>query len=263
MSMYYVSMAPGYYKTWGTEENSFWCCTGTGMENFARIAEYVYAVKDDRLFINQFVSSSLSYPEDGLKIIQQTDLPLGDKVSLRIECKEKTALKLAVRIPSWTSNDYSAKVNGRDLGTRSAAGSYLIIDRAWKNNDLIEIVFKPSLWYTSLPVKNNYVSLGYGPIVLAAVFGEAAVDDSLRHRYGPYDGTPVEVPSVMFNTDDINNYVTVTDSTRRYFSIKSTEGKGIDLVPFLSVEKEYYSVYLPFNSRGSAQNNKRVDPSIH
>jgi len=263
MSMYYVSMAPGYYKTWGTEENSFWCCTGTGMENFARIAEYVYAVKYDRLFVNQFVSSILNYPENGLKIIQQTDLPLGDQVSLRFECSEKTALKLAVRIPSWSGNDYSAKINGRDLETRSAAGSYLFIDRIWKNNDLLEIVLKPSLWYSFLPVKNDHLSLGYGPLVLAAVFGEANVDDTLRHRYGPYDGTPVEVPSVVFQTDRISDYVIATDTGRRTFSIKSTAGKGIDLIPFLSVHNEFYSVYLPVNSQSSTQNNKRVDPSIH
>ena len=248
MSMYYVSMAPGYYKTWGTEENSFWCCTGTGMENFARIAEYVYAVKDDRLFVNQFVSSILSYPEDGLKIIQQTDLPLGDQVSLRFECSKKTALKLAVRIPSWSGNDYTARINGRELETRSGAGSYLIIDRVWKDKDLLEIVFKPSLWYSFLPVKNNYLSLGYGPLVLAAVFGEAAVNDSLIHRYGPYDGTPVEVPAVVFNTDSINEWVSTTDTGRRFFNIKSTAGKGIDLIPFMSVQKEYYSVYLPVDS---------------
>jgi DUF1680 family protein len=233
------------------------------MENFARIAEYVYAVNDDRLFVNQFVSSSLSYPENGLKIIQQTDLPLGDRVSLRFECSKKTALKLAVRIPSWSGNDYSAKVNGRELETRSAAGSYLFIDRVWKDKDSLEIVFKPSLWYSFLPVKNNHLSLGYGPLVLAAVFGEATVDDSLRNRYGPYDGTPVVVPSVMFNTDDINDCVIATDTVRRFFSIKSTSGIGIDLIPFLSVNKEYYSVYLPVNSLGFTQNNKRVDPSIH
>jgi DUF1680 family protein len=215
------------------------------MENFARIAEYVYAVKDDRLFVNQFVSSILSYPENGLKIIQQTDLPSGDEVFLRFECTKKTALKLAVRIPSWSGNDYSARVNGKDLETRSAAGSYLIIDRVWKDNDLLEIVFKPSLWHSFLPVNNNYLSLGYGPLVLAAVFGEATVADSLRNRYGPYDGTPVEVPSVMFNADSINDWVNATDTSRRLFSIKSTAGKGIDLIPFLSVSEEYYSVYLP------------------
>jgi len=233
------------------------------MENFARIAEYVYAVNDDRLFVNQFVSSILSYPENGLKITQQTDLPLGDKVYLRFECSEKTALKLAVRIPSWSGNDYSAKINGRDLESRSAAGSYLMINRVWKDKDVLEIVFKPSLWYSFLPVKNNHLSLGFGPLVLAAVFGEASVDDNLRNRYGPYDGTPVEVPSIVFNTDSINEYVTATDAGRRFFIIKSTSGKGIDLVPFLSVNKEYYSVYLPVNSHGFTQNNKRVDPSIH
>ena len=32
MLMYYVSLKPGYYKTFGTPFDSFWCCTGTGVE---------------------------------------------------------------------------------------------------------------------------------------------------------------------------------------------------------------------------------------
>jgi uncharacterized protein len=29
-TQYYISLIPGAYKTYNSEDNSFWCCTGTG-----------------------------------------------------------------------------------------------------------------------------------------------------------------------------------------------------------------------------------------
>jgi len=263
MSMYYVSMAPGYYKTWGTPESSFWCCTGTGMENFARTAEYIYDVKDDRIYINQFISSALGFSELGLKLIQTTDMPLGSSTVIETECTGKKSFRLAVRIPSWSGNNYSVKLNGRILSSKASSGSYLMVDREWRNGDKLEITFKPSLWSSLLPVSNNFVAFGYGPVVLAARFGEAGVDSTLRVRYGPYDGGPVNVPAVQFGTDEITTYVQPVDLENRQFSIRSVDGKQIEMVPFLNIYKEYYSVYLPVDTIKNILNNRKVDPSIH
>lgn len=263
MAMYYVSMAPGYYKTWGTPESSFWCCTGTGMENFARIAEYIYNVKDDRIYVNQFVSSKLSLTEAGITIVQTTDLPSGNKVMIETECDGTRALRLAVRIPSWTGSDYVANLNGKPLDSKPAPGSYLILDREWKDGDKVEISFTPSLWYSLLPVKNRFVAFGYGPLVLAAKFGEATVDSTLRRRYGPYDGTPVSVPAVQFSTGDFTSFLKHIDMNNRHFSINGVNGEQIDLVPFYKIFKENYAIYLPVDTGKTSLNNKRVDPSIH
>ncbi|MBE0675486.1 MAG: glycoside hydrolase family 127 protein [Bacteroidales bacterium] len=263
MSMYYVSMAPGYYKTWGMPESSFWCCTGTGMENFARIAEYIYGVRDERIYINQFVASTLDYPEHGLKLTLRTDLPVGKSMSLEAETTGKTGLRLAVRIPSWTGSEYTVTINGRPLDSKPSPGSYLLIDREWNDGDKLEIEFVPSLWASNLPVRNRYVAFGYGPLVLAARFGEAEVDSALRYRYGPYDGKPADVADVDFNSADIARYIQAVDIRERHFTIQDINGKSIDLVPFIDIHNEYYSVYLPVDSGTIRLNNKRVDPSVH
>jgi DUF1680 family protein len=36
MKTYFVSTQPGHFKVYCSPDNSFWCCTGTGMENPAR-----------------------------------------------------------------------------------------------------------------------------------------------------------------------------------------------------------------------------------
>jgi len=244
-SMYYVSMAPGYYKTWDTPENSFWCCTGTGLENFGRIADYIYGVKDDRLYVNQFVSSSLNYEEHGFTLVQNTSLPDGNNVNIEVEAGSSTPLKLAVRIPSWSGDNYEATINGEEISPKPAPGSYMLIDRVWQDGDVLDITFTPQSWYSLLPVTNEYVAFGYGPLVLTAKFEEAEVGEDMRHQYGPYDGEPIDVPEIRFNTENFEDYIEVVDLENRHFTVTSKEGNKIDLVPFYDIHKEYFSVYLP------------------
>jgi uncharacterized protein len=245
MSMYYVSMDQGFYKTWGTPDSSFWCCTGTGMENFSRIAEYIYGRLDDRLYVNQFAPSTFKDQENGFTLTQYTTLPIGDHVGIEIKSDASVPLKLAVRIPSWSGSDYQVAINGEMLTTKPSAGSYLLIDREWEDGDMLDITFTSQLWYSLLPVTNNYVAFGYGPVILAARFHKAEVGADLRHRYGPYDGEPVEVPAVRFNPNKFEDYIEIVDINKRHFKILTQSGNTIDLVPFYDIHMEHFSIYLP------------------
>jgi DUF1680 family protein len=42
MLMYYLPLAPGLYKTFGTPNDAFWCCTGTGSEEYAKLNDSIY-----------------------------------------------------------------------------------------------------------------------------------------------------------------------------------------------------------------------------
>lgn len=247
MSMYYVSMDQGYYKTWSTPDSSFWCCTGTGMENFSRIAEYIYGKKDDRLYINQFVPSIFSDQLNGFTLKQSTSLPNGDQVSIEIKTKESLPLKLAVRIPPWTRSHYQVRINGEKTKVKPSPGSYLMIDRVWKDGDMLELTFVSQLWYSLLPVTNDFVALGHGPVVLTARLQEADVGEDLRHRYGPYDGEPVKVPNIRFDPHSFEEFITVVDREKRHFRVMTCKGETIELVPFYDIHMEHFSVYLPVN----------------
>ncbi len=233
------------------------------MENYVRIADYIYGVKDDLLYVNQFVSSRLYYEDQGFSLIQNTTLPGGDNVNIEIRTINPLPLKLAVRIPSWSGNDYRATINGKTVDTKPAAGSYLLIERVWKDGDILDITFTPQLWYSLLPVTNSFVSFGYGPVVLAARFRDADVGADLRHRYGPYDGEPVEVPTIRFSTDNIEDYVEVADINKLHFRVRTLSGEEIDLVPFYDILTEHFSVYLPVDIDEFSIYEKRVDPSEH
>ncbi len=54
MLMYYVPLQPGMYKTFGTPFDAFWCCTGTGSEEYSKLTDSIYFHDDS------FASSSTS-----------------------------------------------------------------------------------------------------------------------------------------------------------------------------------------------------------
>ena len=48
MMTYFQSTRPGYVRLYHTPFDSFWCCTGSGIENHARYGESIYAQHDER-----------------------------------------------------------------------------------------------------------------------------------------------------------------------------------------------------------------------
>ncbi len=262
MTLYHIPTAPGYYKFWATPDSSFWCCTGTGMENFSRTSEYIYAVEENILYVNQFIPSELNYKNEGFKLMQETTMPDGKNLNLKIICNGPKALKLAIRIPSWTGENYTVTLNGKKLESKSASGSYLVLDRVWNSGDNIDISFTPHLWFSLLPVTNKYVAFGYGPVVLVAAFPR----ENVKYKTGyeePSHGKPIEVPGIQFDPNTFSKNIVAADSKNLIFKIKSESGSEIKLMPLYKVIDQYFSLYLPIGNVENKIKMKRYDATDH
>ena len=53
MTTYFQPMASGYFKVFSSPEENFWCCTGTGMENFSKLGESFYFKKGNTLIVDK------------------------------------------------------------------------------------------------------------------------------------------------------------------------------------------------------------------
>ena len=80
---YFVSTLPGFYKVYGSFENAFWCCTGTGMENPARYNRFIAKDYDGTIYINLFIPSAIT-TEDGWKIAIETKFPYEQSAHIKI-----------------------------------------------------------------------------------------------------------------------------------------------------------------------------------
>ena len=74
-TQYYLSLTPGVWKTFNTEDQTFWCCTGTGVEEYAKLNDSIYWRDDDGVYVNLFIASELDWPEKGFKLRQDTQYP--------------------------------------------------------------------------------------------------------------------------------------------------------------------------------------------
>ncbi len=72
------------------------CCPPNLVRFIPSIADYMYTLDDDTLYVQQYMSSMGSF--DGVSIEQKTDYPYSGKVFIR---SDAGARRIAVRIPWW------------------------------------------------------------------------------------------------------------------------------------------------------------------
>lgn len=246
MMMYYVPMMPGMYRTFMKPFDSFWCCTGTGMENHAKYGDSIYFQDGDGLFVNLFIASELDWKEKGLKVRQETRFPEEPKTTLVIAAVRPLRLALHIRVPGWAAGECSVKINGKTLEASASPSSFLTIDRTWKGGDRIEVALPMKLRLERLPDRPDIAAVLYGPIVLAGKLGggEALTEDKVAGKYGP-EGDPVQVPRFDFkDTAPLENWIKPAAGQPLTFR---TEGAGkpndVTLVPFYKLFGERYAIY--------------------
>lgn len=184
-SSYFLSMSPGAWKTTCTEDQTFWCCTGTALEEFAKLNDTIYYHDDSGIYVNLFVGSRLQWKERGIRIRQVTDFPKSDRTVLHIEETPQTEWTFNLRMPSWAPEGCSVHINGEAVEAIGSPGSYLMIRRTWRAGDYIEMVFPMKLTAEPLSDDSSLQAFLWGPIVLAAQFPRGDIRSDLQHNQGP------------------------------------------------------------------------------
>jgi len=168
MTTYMMPLRSGCAKGFSDPHNSFWCCTGTGMENHAKYGEFIYFHGEDSLCVNLFVHSELDWAERGLKLVQETRYPEEQATRLIFNCKKPVRLNIIVRHPYWVENGFDIKVNDETVPDDSVPGSYACVNREWRDDDILEVKLPMTLRTEAFADNAHRVALMYGPIVLCA-----------------------------------------------------------------------------------------------
>jgi DUF1680 family protein len=198
LTIYFLSMSPGAWKTTCTEDQTFWCCTGTALEDFAKLNDTIYFHDGENLYVNLFVSSDLHWKEHGIRLEQKTLFPQSDRTVLTVHSSPAAEWTMRLRIPAWTTSANFVIVNGRRLDVSGAPGSYLSIRRAWKSGDRVELVVPMRLHVEPLRDDRTQQAFFYGPLVLAGQFPLGQIDFDLQHSQGPeiQELPPMNVPAL-------------------------------------------------------------------
>lgn len=182
-TQYYLSLTPGVWKTFNTEDQTFWCCTGSGIEEYAKLTDSIYWRDDAGLYVNLFVPSELHWAERGFRLRQETTYPEGERTTLIVVDARPDELEIRLRVPAWLPAAPTVRLNGRMLDTSAQPGSYLTIRRGWKPGDRLDVALPMSLRVEAMPDDPRMQAFLYGPLVLAGDLGNEGLTEA--HIVGP------------------------------------------------------------------------------
>ena len=166
MVLYYMPLRSGSERPsrFGTPEHSFWCCTGTGMESHSKYGDSVYFHSDRDLYVNLFMATELTWKGRGVKVTQKTKFPEDPSTRLTIDAANPVAMAIHVRYPSWATAGIVLNVNGEKQPVTTQPGSYVKLDRTWKNGDTITLTLRCEAFRDD----DNKAAVMFGPLVMCA-----------------------------------------------------------------------------------------------
>ena len=230
-SVYFLSMSPGAWKGLCSEEKSFWCCTGTALEEYSKLSDSIYYRDERGVTVNLFIASELDDSERSIGLRQDTKFPDEPRTSFTVTKAPASAWTLRLRVPSWASAA-AVKVNGRLLDATPGAGSYLSIARAWKKGDRVDLELPMSLAAEPFPDEPRVQAFLYGPIVLAGDLGaQGLTDDLIVDKQGPdVAKIPMSVPELRTSGKKLEDWIKPDASSPLTFRAATSES-GVTLKP--------------------------------
>jgi DUF1680 family protein len=252
---YYTPLAAGYWKLFGAPNAGFWCCHGTGVENFSKLADSVYFRDGDGVWVNLFVPSEVNWKEKGVRLVQDTRFPESDTTTLTIRAEKPTRMALRVRVPYWVAEGGSAKLNGRQLDAFAGPSSYLVVDRTWRDGDRLDVRLPMRLHAHPMPDDSSVQAVMYGPLVLVGRLGTEGITAENRRAEPTKPRTvpeyknpaPPLAPEIHAATDDVTTWVMPTTGKTLEFATKG-QTSSTTLVPLYRLFDERYVVYWTVRS---------------
>lgn len=174
--MYFQPMGSGYYKLF--RHGLFWCCTGTGIENYVKLGDSIYFTNDARIYVNLYFSSQLQYEAQNLLLKQLSNLTDGYVATFTIDSLDSQAIlantELYLRVPHWSVGLPELKINGHVQQVNLVNG-YMKIQGV-KVADEIVLTFKKEVQVDQLKDNQHVMAFRYGPTVLSAGLGNHDLD---------------------------------------------------------------------------------------
>ena len=250
MLMYYVPLKPGFWKTFGKPFHAFWCCTGTGIEEYSKANDTIYFHDDHSIYVNLFIGSEAHWKEKDVRLLQDTNFPVEQGTTLTFKADKPTALALKIRIPYWTEGA-QIKVNGKAQNVIATPSNYAEIKRTWHDGDKVEVSLPMHLHTTPLPDDQTLQAAMYGPLVLAAEMGTEDLTKAMIYGdYGPdeekHKGYPM--PEVVTAANSPTGWLERVPGDDLKFRTVG-QSQQTSLIPLYKLFDQRYSVYWKVNTK--------------
>ncbi|HJV77377.1 MAG TPA: beta-L-arabinofuranosidase domain-containing protein [Paludibacter sp.] len=147
-------------ESMGQHERQAWfgcaCCPGNITRFMASVPTYMYASRDNDIFVNLYIQSTgkVKTDKNEVALSQATQYPWDGKIKITVKPLKNQKFAINLRIPGWAENEpvptdlykftekalaaCEIRVNGKVVKLSQNNG-YASIDRIWKSGDVIEL----------------------------------------------------------------------------------------------------------------------------
>lgn len=181
---------PNPLESVGQHARSEWfgcaCCPSNVCRFIPSIPGYVYAQRDNDIYVNLFVESNSNLNVEGneVHIAQKSKYPWEGDVIIEVNPETTTDFSLLIRIPGWLKhpvpsdlytyldeNEYKPeiKINGKKVKYKVGDNGYASLSRKWSKGDKVDVSFplnvRKVIANEKVEEDQGKVSLERGPIV--------------------------------------------------------------------------------------------------
>ncbi|MBK8881638.1 MAG: glycoside hydrolase family 127 protein [Bacteroidales bacterium] len=151
---------PNPLESNGQHQRSAWfgcaCCPSNIARFVPAIPGYIYAVTDDEIYVNLYISNEASFTvgKNKVSVSQKADFPWDGKVELSVNPEKTGKFDLKLRIPGWARNEaipgslykyedqnidsVKLRING-SLSEIKLTDGYVVLHRKWRTGDKVEL----------------------------------------------------------------------------------------------------------------------------
>jgi DUF1680 family protein len=94
-----VPVGRGVQHEYQDKFEDFTCCVGSAMESHALHGYGIYYESTNKLWVSLYTLPQRIGPAEGVQLDVETDFPIGDSASLKIDAKSPRKFTLALRRP--------------------------------------------------------------------------------------------------------------------------------------------------------------------
>jgi DUF1680 family protein len=248
MVTYFLPYEPGAFKTYSTEDSSFWCCVGTGFENHAKYGEAIYYHDKKGVYVNLFIPSVLNWKEKRFKLTQETKFPEEATTHLIIDEVKDGNVPLYIRYPSWATLGATITINGKKIEVSQKPNSYIILNRTWKAGDKIDITYPMSLHLVATNDDPDLAAVLYGPIVLAGDMGTEGMKPPMPFAKDQLDYKDVPIPKDIITALNVkgkklDDWLIPVKGEPLTFKTVDAASKEVIIIPFYQIDEQRYVIY--------------------
>lgn len=104
-------------------------------------------------------------------ITEKTQYPFDENIKLTVKISKPVNFPLYLRVPGWCDNP-QLSVNGKSENLNASPRSYIMIDRKWKNGDVVNLTLPMSITLKKWAKNKDSISVNRGPLTYSLKIGE-------------------------------------------------------------------------------------------